>query len=82
MVSGGHYYTTGLMRYMKDEWAAKMGGELPDADKWRISGAVEGAPQQKNGFDCGVFAFIFVDFISRERPLSFRQFIMKLRNYL
>ena len=69
MGSGGHEYTNGLLRYLKDEWDAKNGGELPDADKWKIVGAVDGVPRQKNGFDCGVFSCMFADFISYYRPL-------------
>ena len=45
-----------------------------DADEWQIAGAVDGVPQQQNGFDCGVFACMFADFLSRDRPLcSFDQ---------
>jgi sentrin-specific protease 1 len=73
MGSDGYAYTTGLMRYLKDEWAAKKGGEIPDADKWRIVGAVDGVPQQQKGFDCGVFACMFADLLSLDRPLSFNQ---------
>ena len=62
-----------LMIYLKDEWFEKKGGELPDANEWKIVGAVDGVPQQQNGFDCGVFACMFADFLSRDRPLSFNQ---------
>ena len=44
MSSDGHAYTTGLMIHLKDEWSAKKGGELPDAYKWNIVGAVDGVP--------------------------------------
>ena len=70
--SYGHVYTIGLMIYLKDEGVAKKGGELPDADKWNIVGAVDGVPQHQNGFDFGVFACMFADFIYRDRHLSFR----------
>ena len=30
-------------------------------------------PQQYNGCDCGVFALIFADYLSRGAPLSFSQ---------
>ena len=73
MSGDGYGYTTGLMRYLKDEWAAKKGGELPDADEWKIVGAVDGVPQQENGYDCGVFTCMFGDFLSLDRPLSFNQ---------
>ena len=59
MISDGHEYTTGLMIYIKDYWAAKKGHELPDSDKQKIAGAVDSVPQHKNGFDCGVFACMF-----------------------
>lgn len=69
----GYGYTSGLMRYLKDEWASKKGGELPDADKWEIVGTVESVPHQQNGYDCGVFTCMFADFLSLDRPLSFNQ---------
>ena len=47
------------MIYIKDEWATKKGDELRDSDKWKIAGAVDSVPQQKNGFDYGVFACMF-----------------------
>ena len=47
------------MIYLNYEWPAKNGDELPDADKWKIAGAVETVPQQQNGFDRGVFACMF-----------------------
>ena len=59
MVSDDHEYTTVLLIYLKDEWATKKGDELPESDKWKIAGAVDSVPQQKNGFDCGVFACMF-----------------------
>jgi len=73
MRGDGYHYSDGLLQYLKDEWAAKKGGELPDADKWRIVGAETGIPRQLNGFDCGVFTCMFADFLSVDRPLSFDQ---------
>ena len=69
------------MRYLKDEWAAKNGGELLDADKWKISDAVDSGPQQKNYFDCGVFACMYVDFIYREHLLSFSQYYITNKQF-
>ena len=34
---------------------------------------MDGVTQEKNGFDSGVFACIFADFISHDRTLSFSQ---------
>mmetsp|Transcript_368 Transcript_368/g.614 ORF Transcript_368/g.614 Transcript_368/m.614 type:complete len:572 (-) Transcript_368:78-1793(-) len=73
MGGDGYHYTDGLMRYLKDEWASKKGGELPDIDKWSIVGAEKGVPRQKNGYDCGVFTCMFADFLSMDRPLTFDQ---------
>ena len=40
-----HAYKTGIMIYMKDEWAEKKGDELTDTEKWKIFGVVYGVPQ-------------------------------------
>lgn len=73
MRGDGYHYSDGLLQYLKDEWAAKKGGELPDADKWTVVGAETGVPRQTNGYDCGVFTCMFADFLSIDRPLSFNQ---------
>ena len=73
MMGSGTYYLEGLMRYLKDEWNAKKGGELPDVDKWELVTCEQDTPQQENGFDCGVFTCMFADFLSLDRPLSFSQ---------
>ena len=73
MGGDGYEYSGALFRYLKDEWSDKKGGQLPDADKWTIVGAVEGIPQQENGFDCGAFTCMFGDYLSLDRPLTFNQ---------
>jgi sentrin-specific protease 1 len=73
MGGDGYHYTEGLLKYLKDEWASKKGGELPDLDKWTIVGAEKRIPRQKNGYDCGVFTCMFADFLSMNRPLTFNQ---------
>ena len=65
-------YTTGLLRYLKDEWVAKKGGELPDAHKWKIVGAMDSVPQRQNVFYCRVFSCMFSDFIYSDHPLLFQ----------
>lgn len=42
-----HIHTNDLMRYLTDEWAAKKGGEIPDADKWLIVSAVDRVPRDE-----------------------------------
>ena len=44
MGGDGHAYKNGLMRYIKDEWSVKNGGELPDTNKLKIAGAVDVVP--------------------------------------
>ena len=36
MGSDGNVYTTDIMIYLKDEWFAKNGSDLPDSEKWNI----------------------------------------------
>ncbi len=73
MQGNGMHYIEGLMQYLKDEWSAKKGGDLPDADKWKLVACESDVPQQRNGYDCGVFTCMFADFLSLGRPLSFSQ---------
>jgi len=74
MAGDGYSYSHGLLKYLKDEWKAKKGGDLPNADEWKIVGYVDGdVPQQQNGFDCGVFTCMYADFVSMDRPLAFTQ---------
>ena len=73
MHGSGKYYLEGLMQYLKDEWKAKKGGELPDANKWNLVPCESDVPHQENGYDCGVFTCMFADFLSFGRPLSFNQ---------
>jgi sentrin-specific protease 1 len=76
MGGNGGFYTKALLQYLKDEWAAQKGGGLPDADKWRTTGAVRGVPRQQNGYDCGIFTCMFANLLSVDRPLSFDQFVI------
>jgi len=73
MTGDGMYQMNGLLNYLKDEWRAKKGGELPDADKWKLVTCTDDTPVQENGFDCGVFTCMFADFLSINKPLSFSQ---------
>ena len=73
MHGAGKYYLDGLMQYLKDEWQAKKGGDLPDADKWMLLECQPDLPLQENGYDCGVFTCMFADFVACDRPLSFNQ---------
>ena len=73
MRGDGYHYLDGLLQYLKDEWAVKKGGELPDADKWTVVGSETSVPQQTNGYDCGVFTCMYADFLSLDLPLSFNQ---------
>ena len=74
MGSDVHSCTTGLMIYLKDEWGAKKGGELPDSYKCNIFGDMDGVLLQKNGFDFDIFVCMFADSLSRDCPLYFSQY--------
>ncbi|KAM8736971.1 sentrin-specific protease 2 isoform 2-T2 [Acanthopagrus schlegelii] len=67
-----------LLLYLKEEHKAKKGREL-DSAKWTVgSFRSTEIPQQKNGSDCGVFACKYADYISKGRPLTFKQCHMPL----
>lgn len=73
MSGSGDRYLEGLMRYLKDEHLAKKGCPLPDEEEWELFESTPDTPQQRNGYDCGVFTCMFCDFLSTGCPLTFSQ---------
>ena len=73
MSGSGDRYLEGLMQYLQDEHMAKKGCPLPDADEWELVESTPDTPQQRNGYDCGVFTCMFCDFLSTDCPLTFSQ---------
>jgi len=69
----GDRYLEGLMQYLKNEHEDKKGCPLPDEDEWELVECTADTPQQRNGFDCGVFTCMFCDFLSTDCPLTFSQ---------
>eukprot|EP01038_Epipyxis_sp_PR26KG_P015741 gene15741-21309_t len=73
----GRQYLEGLMQWIKDEGTHKKGGMVVDESEWELSQEEPNVPQQKNGFDCGVFSLLCADFISDDLPLRYSQIHMK-----
>ena len=72
--SPGHDYLEALFRYVQDEHQDKKGAPLPDADAWELVPCNPATtPRQLNGYDCGVFTCMFVDFVAKNCPLTFGQ---------
>jgi Ulp1 protease family, C-terminal catalytic domain len=69
----GESYLEDLFQYLQDEHIDKKGYPLPDADKWKLVPCTRDTPHQKNGFDCGVFTCMFIDFLAKDCPLVFGQ---------
>jgi sentrin-specific protease 1 len=65
----GQQYTAAIMRWLKDE--ANEWKQINDYDmtEWRCVSMTE-IPQQKNGFDCGMFVIMNCDFMSDDLPLT------------
>ena len=43
-------------------------------DEWKLpKSSIGGIPQQKNGYDCGVFVLMYIDLLSLNQDLSFTQ---------
>ncbi|KAG7356284.1 Ulp1 protease family protein [Nitzschia inconspicua] len=73
MGSSGQTYLNAIFQYLKDEHMDKKKKPLPDEDQWQLIGTTRDTPQQRNGFDCGVFTCMFADFLSKDTPLAFTQ---------
>lgn len=67
------HYLEGILRYLKDEWTKKKGGELPDADEWNLVFNTNDTPRQQNDNDCGVFICLYAYFLSLDYSLAFSQ---------
>jgi len=61
-----------LRRYVADEHKAKKNKEISGVEDWDLLVPAK-VPQQKNGYDCGVFTCFFADCFSAGKSLSFEQ---------
>lgn len=60
-----------LYTYMKEEHQDKKSSPL-DMTGWTVEN-VKDIPQQMNGSDCGMFACMFAEYLSRDAPITFDQ---------
>ncbi|KAJ1967516.1 hypothetical protein IWQ62_001811 [Dispira parvispora] len=60
-----------IRSYLAQEYTAKKGGEF-DFTGWQDC-APKDIPQQRNGYDCGVFSCTFAEYASRREPFDFTQ---------
>eukprot|EP00752_Nemacystus_decipiens_P018302 g16418.t1 len=61
-----------MARFVNDESKSKRGGQEMDISDWPTFNYAN-LPRQNNCVDCGVFASMFADRLSKGRPLSFTQ---------
>ena len=71
--SNGKRYLEVLFQYLQDEHLDKKNTCLPDLEKWKLVQTQPETPRQNNGYDCGIFACFFADFLSIDLPLTFDQ---------
>ncbi|KAJ2785734.1 hypothetical protein GGI15_001826 [Coemansia interrupta] len=60
-----------LMEYLRSESQDKLGVEFDDS-QWTAS-CDKNIPRQRNGYDCGVFAITFAEYITRGAEMTFSQ---------
>ena len=71
MVTGdyGHDYLETALRFVKDEHQRAFG--RPNQRQWTLFGcSKETAPQQTNGFDCGVYTCLYMDCTLQGLPFA------------
>ncbi len=68
--SKGDKYLNALLDYVEKE-AERRGNKSFDKKEWTCKNG--DPPKQKNGYDCGVFTIMCMDFLSDNLPLSFEQ---------
>lgn len=72
MSGSGHEYLQALKKWVSDDVKDKKGVEL-DTSSWTLVSRPPDVPQQRNGFDCGVFTITFADYLADDLPLLFSQ---------
>ena len=60
-----------MLTYLNEESRNKKGSEF-NVDDWRLT-TVQDLPQQKNNYDCGVFALKYADCAARDAEFNFCQ---------
>ena len=60
-----------IFHYMEDEHRQQHQCDIHNKDAWDFVN--KETPQQRNGYDCGVFAIICADFLCDDLPLQFHQ---------
>mmetsp|Transcript_37445 Transcript_37445/g.69723 ORF Transcript_37445/g.69723 Transcript_37445/m.69723 type:complete len:183 (+) Transcript_37445:1-549(+) len=69
----GARYTEAILRYLNDDSLDKRKHAI-DTDEWTLDATGKaGAPQQQNGYDCGMFSTMYADFITDDLPFEFSQ---------
>ncbi|CAG8530613.1 11383_t:CDS:10 [Diversispora eburnea] len=74
----GSGFRTGFLTKLKEffKHMAKKTNNDDDFEIWKINELRRKTPQQRNSDDCGVFAMITLEHLSRQAPLSFNQEMM------
>jgi len=63
-----------LRRYLADEFKdKKKTGAMPDVENWDLLPHDHPVPQQRNGYDCGVFTCYFATYFTAGNALEFDQ---------
>lgn len=69
----GKEYTSVTMMYLVDEMQDKR-NEVINTAEWDVQEiSPADSPQQKNGFDCGMFVCMYADYMLQDLPEQFSQ---------
>jgi sentrin-specific protease 1 len=60
----------GILQYSQERYLEEYGNDRFPISEWKILDSIVCVPQQKNGYDCGVFACMISEFVSRCLPLD------------
>mmetsp|Transcript_60352 Transcript_60352/g.106070 ORF Transcript_60352/g.106070 Transcript_60352/m.106070 type:complete len:394 (-) Transcript_60352:70-1251(-) len=71
MSGNGEFYMKSILRWLGDEANDKKIGSV-NPSEWTLTDE-DPVPQQRNGYDCGVFSILCADYISDNLPLRYSQ---------
>lgn len=72
MSGAGGQFLRDLRQWVQDEALDKKAKVL-DVTDWALISQEDDVPQQRNGFDCGVFSIMCADYASDDLPLTYTQ---------
>jgi Ulp1 family protease len=72
MSGSGKVYLQSALKWIQDE-AKEKKNEIINTNEWKLIDRESHVPQQRNGYDCGMFSIYCADYVTDDLPLEYNQ---------